>query len=101
MQYANNVRGIGGGQLHDKCTLSIRPRPDFFFHAVLQAQQDDLIACGCFAGSLVAYSATDSISGKSGERARSANKQQEGAPDSRTDIHKNFTLWIASSTNPR
>jgi hypothetical protein len=67
----------------------------------LQTQQDDLIAGGCFAGSLVAYPATDSIGGKSGERASSANKQQEGALDSRTDIHKNFTLWIATSTNPR
>jgi hypothetical protein len=68
--------------------FGIGPCPGFFFHAILQTQENYLIAGGCFAASLVAYPATDSIGGKSGERARSANKQQEGALDSRTNIHR-------------
>jgi hypothetical protein len=92
MQYPNNVRDIGRDQWQAKRTFSIGPCSGFLLHTVLQTQQDDLIADGCFAGSLVAYRAIDGIGGKSGERARSANKQQEGTLDSRTDIHKNFSL---------
>src|SRR6185437_3045409 len=97
MYHAHHILRARRRQRKRECAICIRARARFGFHAFRQTEEHHFIAYSRMAGGQVANTTVNSI-GRGREKRVINPKKQEGALDSRTDIHK-WPLGITCTTN--